>query len=1789
MSVSSDYWCDLTLDDDEQHNILAASLSSQNKSQLCTGEQHAGFDNNVGDTWLYPSNLPLRAYQLSIVKVSLFNNTLVVLPTGLGKTFLAAVVMYNIYRWYPTSKIIFMAPTRPLVAQQIKACQRVMPFADEDTVELTGRLPRCRRKELWSEKRVFFATPQVVQSDINGVDESSTRRKDLNFPFDQVKLIVVDEAHRAKGRYAYIEVVQAIKQRNNYFRVLALSATPGRTIEDVAEVVYNLLISHIEVRCDTSVDVLPYVHKRHMKKVVVPLGEDLKALRDEVLLIIDPYLRQLVDAKVLGGSLANITRNFLLFEQKRFREQSRSKQHPEQKAVSINFSFCISMYHALELLERHGMRVFLNYFEEDEEGRNKFVVYMEPRIRHLLDRLRDKLGPNPFEFSTHPMTNGQIAKLPDNLDFGHPKFEEARICLLEHFQAHPDSRAIVFCEYRESVMLIYRLLLQHVPLLKPRYFVGQGATTGSLRPLTQKEQIQIMQDFRSGKNNILVATSIGEEGIDVGEVELIVCFDINTSNPQRFVQRIGRTGRQKQGNVVILVTEGREQQILKSVLEQKDQTNAKILQSMVVRNSLYKNSPRLVPTELDPKVIHVFIKPVPNEKGIDVKCKNDNERKTRKIKQKTKDNYSKKNQDLRTYFKQQSTQNPSLLLASPPPPDLETQQSVEKCLNKIDEYFKAFEAPVTTNTQLCASNPFTQKPPITQFNRNVILNSQRFRNLHKLMQKNTPLLRAKDVITDPVEQIKSPKVSNDGKRFILRAQPSIVSDSLEKMKVLELLASEHDEMSAEEKHVRELYSIIEKLLGGTRLAVEIFVDDAEIEEMVKKRCEIPSSVLDVSASEYNETCDAIFNGLEPQGILCDNFEFIQKEIEKIEFYKAPYLEPVEDNNIPIPYSPLKNDAESMIYETVRENYQNTNISDITMDSETIFQSNCHWGDFAKNAPLASKSTPLQGPLVKAFQRQVGKSEEKNHSKGGSLLKRLEKSFSGSNESAEDDLDVIFVSETEDLTNTKALLTDRVLEEVSTYTGEISVPDTLSDEKPVVDTQNSSKQTLPSTNSYLCELDVDIEAFLEPFPEETQKDNTAETAIVFTKKIKIDNERISLGRSANIKLAHRASQKENENTSNLIKTLKAVKKFSNPSATSAKPNLSESNSNISAIPQVKLPIQTEQYEKSPNMLEMYVENAAAKSCNEENSLIPHNTSKSKSFSFSGLDMKANEGSEMECDEFKETQILNDCKTVQSKVCKIVSLCNEDIVSNSKQKIDDDEIPNPNSPLYSSQNECNSTSNLLTTLSNTSSMLNNKHNLTVLDSNRPETPPGKLLTEPEHCQRSPNLYEMYLQNVRKRSNLPEHIKQSVTFAKNQLLKALSSSVANNVNPVQICDDDTLIIPLKAMKRKLISSSDSSEVDLKADGGLETDCEEFKDTQILNDSAFTPSKVHKRIPFGEAGIVSTSQTNFDDDIILNPTSPIHSNQKENENISTVLNSKKLIKPIQLEYHQRENRMNFSKYVYKSAENQLFRALPSSDANHINSVCNEEKSLIISSKTSKRKIISSSDSSESIKAETECKETQIPMRIIDSNSSAKDSETDPSNTRNNISSCETDGEEIAETQKPIRRRRLQRQSRRLHDFVDTQAIFSRDDESEEYSQMPCSQYVKDSMIVSSDEAETFDENAATSTQMQAYYLQSVKSPKHLPRGAFKIPAFREFNDQSQIYSQAAPLEESQYVCDSFVVNEDDEGSIELHDQTVCPLERAERILKERRRRSKEFKSVAKIQRRRRIVKPAESSEDED
>ncbi|CAL8131802.1 unnamed protein product [Orchesella dallaii] len=112
---------------------LESNSLTKSFEELNNASELQRFDTISGTLWIYPTNRAVRDYQLKIVETALFHNTLVSLPTGLGKTFISAVVMYNFQRWYPRGLVIFMAPTRPLETQQLDSCHNTVGISPSKT------------------------------------------------------------------------------------------------------------------------------------------------------------------------------------------------------------------------------------------------------------------------------------------------------------------------------------------------------------------------------------------------------------------------------------------------------------------------------------------------------------------------------------------------------------------------------------------------------------------------------------------------------------------------------------------------------------------------------------------------------------------------------------------------------------------------------------------------------------------------------------------------------------------------------------------------------------------------------------------------------------------------------------------------------------------------------------------------------------------------------------------------------------------------------------------------------------------------------------------------------------------------------------------------------------------------------------------------------------------------------------------------------------------------------------------------------------------------------------------------------------------------------------------------------------------------------------------------------------------------------------------------------------------------------------------------------------------------
>lgn len=562
---------------------------------------HHKLDPEAMQTWVYPTNLgQIRDYQFNIAQKGLFHNLLVALPTGLGKTFIAATIMLNWFRWTRDAQIVFVAPTKPLVSQQVSACLEIAGMPRSQTTLLTGNVPPGTRAEEWQTKRVFFMTPQTLVNDLKtGIADPK-----------RIVLLVVDEAHRATGGYAYVEVVKFLRRFNKSFRVLALTATPGSTVEAVQAVIDGLDIARVEIRTEQSLDIRDYIHARNIDIQTFTNSEEMILCMDLLSKALQPNVDELRNLNAYWGrDPMSLTAYGLTKARQQWMssDAGRNASFGLKGKVNALFTVLASLAHGIDLLKYHGIVPFYHHlvsFRSNTEGKKggkyQRQIVDDEHFKKLMNHLQPWV--NDVEF------------------IGHPKLAYLREVVLNHFmdageglggadgRSASNTRVMIFVHFRDSAEEVTRVLKRHEPIIRPHVFVGQASAKGS-EGMDQKTQLSIVEKFKKGTYNTIVATSIGEEGLDIGEVDLIVCYD-SSASPIRMLQRMGRTGRRRAGNIILLLMQGKEEE---SYIKAKD--NYEKMQQLIASGTRFTfhddRSPRILPKDVKPVVDkrHIEIPP----------------------------------------------------------------------------------------------------------------------------------------------------------------------------------------------------------------------------------------------------------------------------------------------------------------------------------------------------------------------------------------------------------------------------------------------------------------------------------------------------------------------------------------------------------------------------------------------------------------------------------------------------------------------------------------------------------------------------------------------------------------------------------------------------------------------------------------------------------------------------------------------------------------------------------------------------------------------------------------------------------------------------------------------------------------------------------------------------------------------------------------------------------------------------------------------------------------------------
>lgn len=487
-------------------------------------------------------------------------NSMIVAPTALGKTIVAVLVAAERLKAFKGSKVLILAPSKPLVVQHEESFRE---FMNVPATSLTGDIKPEERAKRWDDHQIICATPQTIESDL-----ISSR-----YSLEDVSLLVFDECHRGVGSYSYVYLGEKYQKEGKNPLVLGLTASPGSVEDKINEVCENLFIRDVIIKSEEDSDVVPYFNPVKVKWVKIELNDELKEIKKSIDATLKAKLNTLKKMGIIKS--INMSKKDVLKAKAAAQNRISRSSNPPKKcylAVSV-LTAVINIMHSLELLETQGIITLDKYFQRLRKKRTKAAKSL------LVDENFKKAI--------------SLTKIARNNGVEHPKLPKLVKILKKELNKNKNSKIIVFTQFRDTVDNIFEKCIEND--IKAVKFFGQAAKEGE-KGLTQKKQKEIIKSFKMGVYDVLISTSVAEEGIDIPAVDLVILYEPVPSEI-RMIQRRGRTGRKNKGKMYILITKGTRDEAYYWSSIHKEQKMKTQLSNRVKRNIAPKEIVKVVPRE----------------------------------------------------------------------------------------------------------------------------------------------------------------------------------------------------------------------------------------------------------------------------------------------------------------------------------------------------------------------------------------------------------------------------------------------------------------------------------------------------------------------------------------------------------------------------------------------------------------------------------------------------------------------------------------------------------------------------------------------------------------------------------------------------------------------------------------------------------------------------------------------------------------------------------------------------------------------------------------------------------------------------------------------------------------------------------------------------------------------------------------------------------------------------------------------------------------------------------------
>ncbi|NWV33177.1 IFIH1 protein, partial [Grantiella picta] len=537
----------------------SVSNSNENLGQSCTTSDSGTFLFqlfNEDDTERRASpepDLTLRDYQMEVAKPALNGeNIIICLPTGSGKTRVAVYITKDHLdkkkRASEPGRVMVLVNKVPLVEQHLQ--REFNPFLKR-WYRVTGLSGDSQLKisfpEVVRRNDVIISTAQILENSLS----NAAKEDEENF-----SLIIIDECHHTQKEGVYNNIMRRYleeKRKNMKLakenkplipqpQILGLTASPGvggatsysKAEEHILKICANLDACRI-MTVEEHASQLKNQVKEPSKKTVIADDKKRDPFRErisEIMTEIQNYC-QLHPKSEFGTQTYE---QWVIREEKRAAKEGKRRERVCAEHLK-KYNDALQINDTIRMVDAYN---HLNNFYKEEKSKKTVRSDDEDDDEEPAVSKQDET--DEFLLGLFHAKKKKLKELTGKPEYENEKLMKLRNTLMEEFTKTEEPRGIIFTKTRLSAFALFQWIKDNPKFeevgIKAHYLIGSG-NNSEMKPMTQNEQREVIDKFRRGYVNLLIATTVAEEGLDIKECNIVIRYGLVT-NEIAMVQARGR-------------------------------------------------------------------------------------------------------------------------------------------------------------------------------------------------------------------------------------------------------------------------------------------------------------------------------------------------------------------------------------------------------------------------------------------------------------------------------------------------------------------------------------------------------------------------------------------------------------------------------------------------------------------------------------------------------------------------------------------------------------------------------------------------------------------------------------------------------------------------------------------------------------------------------------------------------------------------------------------------------------------------------------------------------------------------------------------------------------------------------------------------------------------------------------------------------------------------------------------------------------------------------------------------